>query len=198
MVKGALKSPHGQIGQIIRTFREKTGRSLSDIASSAGISISMISQIERGVVSPSIDTLVEVCRVLDLDISWLFGRLAQKSPVRIQRPGQRLTSRGDGACYEQLSVSVDNSHPADMFLLELEPKKQAGLNGRGHEGVEMGYVLNGSAKLTIDNDEYRLECGDSVSFLSHLPHSLVNDTEKMFRSVWTVLPPHKDYLGIIN
>jgi uncharacterized cupin superfamily protein len=158
----------------------------------------MISQIERGVVSPSIDTLLEVCRVLDLDISYLFSRISQRSQVRIQHKGQRLTTQNRGTRYEQLAASIDSSHPAEMFFLELEPKKQAGLNGRGHEGVEMGYVLEGSAGLMIDNTEYRIKCGDSVSFLSHLPHSLVNDTDNIFRSVWTVLPPHNDYLGIIN
>jgi transcriptional regulator with XRE-family HTH domain len=45
-----------QIGRMLKLYREKTGRNQGEIATQAGISISMLSQIERGMVSPSIDT----------------------------------------------------------------------------------------------------------------------------------------------
>ena len=54
----ALKQIVPKIGKILKVFREKTGQNQGDIASKAGISISMLSQIERGMVSPSIETLV--------------------------------------------------------------------------------------------------------------------------------------------
>lgn len=190
-----LKSPQEQIGRILRTFREKTGRNIAAVASGAHISTSMLSQIERGVVAPSIDTLFLVCQTLGLDIADLFNRLSQRTPIRINHVGQRLTTQGDGARYEQLVSSIDNSHPAEMFLLELPPKHQVGLSGKGHEGVEMGYVLAGSAVLTVDNESHRIHKGDSISFMSQLPHSLINDGAGAFRAVWTVLPPHKDFLG---
>lgn len=189
-----LKSAPAKIGQILRVFREKTGRNQREIASLAGISISMLSQIERGVVSPSIETLMEVCSVLGLDTAELFSRLSRRTPVRINHPGQRLTSKVAGALYEQLVASPDASHPAEMILLEVKPDKQVGLKGKGHEGVEMGYVLEGSAILAIDDQKHELSQGDSFSFASYLPHKLINNSNKTFRAVWTMLPPHKDYL----
>jgi uncharacterized cupin superfamily protein len=54
--------------------------------------------------------------------------------------------------------------------------------------------LEGSAVLTVDGIDYKIGKGDSVSFNSNLPHSLVNEGRKIFRAVWTALPPHKDYL----
>ena len=194
MNKVLLKSTVPIIGTILKRYREKMRKNQGDIASNAGISISMLSQIERGVVSPSIDTLCCVCTALGLEISELFRRITPKTPVRIKRTGERLTIRHDGVFFEQLSASVQSNFPAEMLLIEVLPGKQIGLSGSGHEGVEMGYVLEGSALLTVEGEDFPISKGDSVSFNATLPHGLVNNGKKSFKAIWTALPPHQDYL----
>jgi quercetin dioxygenase-like cupin family protein len=110
------------------------------------------------------------------------------------KAGQRLSTKHNGVLFEQLAVSVSAGYPAEMFELEVKPGKRIGLSGSGHEGIEMGYALEGNAVLTVDGIDYKIGKGDSVSFNSNLPHSLVNEGRKIFRAVWTALPPHKDYL----
>ena len=194
MNEAALKSVVPVLGNILKVYREKTRKNQSEVASRAGISISMLSQIERGVVSPSIDTLVGVCNALGLDIADLFRRITPDAPVRLHRPGQRLGTRHDGVLFEQLAVSSHTNFPAELLLLEVKPGRRVGL-GNGHEGIEMGYVLEGKAVLTVEGTEHPLGKGDSVSFDASLPHGLANGGKKTFRAVWTALPPHKDYLG---
>ena len=189
-----LKSVVPSIGKILKVFREKTRKKQGQVAKKAGISISMLSQIERGVVSPSIDTLFSVCQAVGMDIADLFRRISPDAPVRIMRAGQRLSTQHHGVLFEQLAVSAHASYPAEMFMLEVRPGKRIGLSGSGHEGMEMGYALEGSAVLTVDGNDYEICKGDSVSFNSNLPHSLVNGGRKTFRALWTALPPHKDYL----
>jgi len=189
-----LKSLLPQIGTILRVFREKINKNQGDVAKIAGISTSMLSQIERGAVSPSIDTLVEVCVALELDIADLFRRISPEAPLKIYRKGKRLFTSSKGVRFEQLCQSSDASHPAEMLLLEIGPTKQAGVLGKGHEGVEMGYVLEGSATLIVDGFSYELTEGDSVAYNSHLPHKLINTGNKVFKAVWNALPPNRDYL----
>ena len=189
-----LKSVVPSIGNILKMFREKTRKNQGQVATKAGISISMLSQIERGVVSPSIDTLFCVCQAVGMDIAELFRRISPDTPVRLMRAGQRLSTKHNGVLFEQLAVSVSAGYPAEMFMLEVKPGKRIGLSGSGHEGIEMGYALEGSAVLTVDGIDYKIGKGDSVSFNSNLSHSLVNEGRKIFRAVWTALPPHKDYL----
>jgi len=191
----ALQNRKPEIGNMLRMIRERTGRNQSEVAAKAGISGSMLSQIERGAVSPSIDTLFAVCSALDLDIAELFRRLSPAKPVRVVSRANRLrTSSGAGIRYEQLVASAASTHPAEMILLEVEAGRQAGISGRGHEGVEMGSVLEGRALLTVDGTEYQIAEGDSVSFSCLLPHRLVNAGPGVFRAVWAILPPHRDYL----
>ena len=68
------------------------------------------------------------------------------------------------------------------------------MSGGGHEGVEMGYVLQGSALLTVGGTEYRIDEFDSVYFAASLPHRIVNIGRRQFKAVWSISPPHVDYL----
>jgi transcriptional regulator with XRE-family HTH domain len=186
--------PH--LGRILKTYREKTGRNQGDVASKAGISVSMLSQIERGMVAPSIETLMMVCSVLDLDASHLFRMVAaNEHPVRILHHGERLRNEVGGVHYEQLMTNTQGSWQAEMFLLEVSPGCNTTFSGGGHEGVEMGYVLDGEAVLTVDAGDYPVCKGDSIHFSSHLPHQLRNSGKKVFRAIWSISPPHVDYLG---
>jgi len=194
MNEALLQSVLPEIGKILRLFREKINKNQGEVATKAGISTSMLSQIERGAVSPSIDTLVAVCVALDLDVADLFRRISPEPPLRILRRGRRLFTSAKGVRFEQLSRSADASHPAELLLVEIAPGKQAGVSDNGHEGVEMGYVLEGNATLVVNATEFELSEGDSVSYNSHLPHKLVNTGTTTFRAVWNALPPHRDYL----
>ncbi len=183
-----------EIGRILRIIREKIEKNQGEVAQRAGISTSMLSQIERGAVSPSIDTLMAVCAALDMDAADLFRRISPGAPVRVHHRGKRLFTQNRGVRFEQLAASADPSHPAELLLLEIAPGREAGISGNGHDGVEMGYVLEGSAILMVSGNEFAVSQGDSVSYNSHLPHKLVNNGTGPFRAVWNALPPHKDYL----
>jgi transcriptional regulator with XRE-family HTH domain len=191
-----LNKPHKGIGVILKAYREKTGLNQAEIAKKAHISTSMLSQIERSVVSPSIDTLFSVCNALGLDITHLFRSISDKQQVRVLHKGERLKNTSDGIQYEQLVVNVDAAFPAELFLLEIAPCQKVGLSENGHEGTEMGYVLYGTALLVVDGKEYILKEGDSVVFNASLPHGLENTGTEPFKAVWNALPPHKDYLEI--
>ncbi len=193
-----LNTTRAQIGRFLKSWREKTGKNQADIARAAKISTSMLSQIERGVVSPSIDTLLEVCTALNIDVGVLFERVSNRRTANVHHRGERLKSSQHGITYEQLVSSYDTKYPMEMFLLEVEPGHDTGICGRGHEGVEMGYVLSGDALLTIDEESYSLKCGDSISFVSHRPHRLCNTGDRVFKAIWSVSPPHQNFLDALS
>jgi transcriptional regulator with XRE-family HTH domain len=194
MNKVSLKNVVMELGKILRLFREKSGRNLGAVAQRAGISISMLSQIERGIVSPSIDTLCMVCRALDIDMAELFRRISPDEPVRIHKGGERLTLESNGVRYEQLMTSQTSAFPAEIFCIDVRPGCATAMSGGGHEGTEMGYVLQGTAQLTVGGAHYRIKKNDSLCFSAYLPHRLANAGKKLFRAVWSISPPHVDYL----
>lgn len=188
-----------KVGMTLKIYREKTGMSQGAIAKEAGISTSMLSQIERGQASPSIDSLTSVCGALGISVTELFSRIEEKRAVEVSRDGHRLTLERNGATYEQLGHYNAATGSAEMFRLVVKAQSDLGFHGgqpQNQEGVEMGYVLEGSAILSVDGRDYTLTEGDGVTFPAALSHSLRNESEEDFVAVWTAMPSQRDYLGI--
>jgi mannose-6-phosphate isomerase-like protein (cupin superfamily) len=68
------------------------------------------------------------------------------------------------------------------------------MSGGGHEGTEMGFVLQGTARLTVGETSCAIARNDSLCFSARLPHRLVNTGRYLFRAMWSISPPHVDYL----
>jgi transcriptional regulator with XRE-family HTH domain len=198
MNKVTLKTVLPELGKMLRLFREKSGRKLGDVAPDAGISISMLSQIERGRVSPSIDSLCMVCRALDIDMAELFRRISPLEQVRIHKGRERLKMENNGVHYEQLMTNQTSAFPSELFCIEVRPGRSTAMSGGGHEGMEIGYVLQGSARLTVGEEAYAIGENDSLCFSAHLPHRLANTGRKLFKAVWSISPPHVDYLKTVK
>jgi len=182
-----------KFGHKLRTVRERKGYTLKDVATKAGVSESLISQIERNKVSPSIDTLLLIADVLDIDHEYLFRDYKQKRQVSIVRKDQRGTIRHDKVAFHQLSVNDEISQDSaiEAFLLELDPGGEKGDREYGHAGIEFGVILEGQAELFYGCKIYSLEQGDSVYFPSDMPHLFKNSGEKSLKAIWVISPPRK-------
>lgn len=176
------------LGRIIKEHREMQNLSQGEIARTAGISPSMLSQIERGLTSPSIETLIAVCDALRLDPSRLFAQLRTRQEVTHLREGERQILQQNGVLYESLAFSPDPCKPVENFLLTVPPGKSLGNNGSSHDGVESAYVLDGTAVLYAGDEVYVLSPGDSVIFRASLSHRLENNGTVPFRALMTMTP----------
>lgn len=58
-----------------------------------------------------------------------------------------------------------------------------------HEGEEVGYVIEGSLELSVGDQVYFLNAGDSFFFRSDLPHSYRNSGTEVASVVWINTPP---------
>lgn len=180
-----------RFGERLREIRERKGITMKAVADKIGVSESLISQIERNLVSPSIDTLFAAAEALEIDLDYLFRDYRHQRKVRIVRREDQSTVTTRQVTYTQLSVMPDFSeeHAIEAFLMEIEPDGEKGSGDYGHPGRELGYVLDGQAELTYGTDMHELRKGDSVSFSSDVPHVLRNTGVDPFRAVWVITPP---------
>ena len=72
MISTQNKREPYRFGEKLRAVRERKGLTLKTVANQAGVSESLVSQIERNKVSPAIDTLLNLADVLDINIEFLF------------------------------------------------------------------------------------------------------------------------------
>jgi transcriptional regulator with XRE-family HTH domain len=185
------KDYSARFGEKIREIRERHGRTMKEVAEKAGISESMLSQIERNKVSPAIDTLLSIVDVLDIDLEYLFADLRRRRAVSIVRQNERHRYETTGVSYELVSRSAgtDDIHAIEAYYLTVAPGLDRGSEEYGHVGREMGVILEGEAELVIGGETHRLSPGDSVSFASDVPHLLRNVGKKPLRTFWVVTPP---------
>lgn len=180
-----------KFGEKLRTVRERKKLTLKDVAGKAGVSESLVSQIERNKVSPSTETLLLIADVLEIDYEYLFSDYRQKRKVAIIRYEDRDTINRSKMIIQQLSTA--GAGRADQaigaFLLQIEAGGEKGDPEYGHSGWEFGVILKGRAQLNYGNKTYNLYEGDSVSFPSDIPHLFKNSGPDTLEAIWVVAPP---------
>ena len=183
-----------RFGEKIRAVRERRGLTLREVAERAGVSESLVSQIERNRVSPAIDTLLSLADALDIDFEYLFSDLKKERAVKIVRKGARSTSGRPGVLYERLArMEGDDRCGFEAYLITLETGAKTGHGEYGHPGFELGFVAEGTAELEVGTKTHRLETGDSASFQADVPHVLRNAGEGALKVFWVVTPPRGEF-----
>lgn len=180
-----------RFGERIRAVRERKGITLKQVAQKVQASESLISQIERNRVSPSVDTLIAIADVLEIDLEYLFEDFKKRRHVTVVSADKRIKHFIEGVTYHQLSVIPEpaDEYSIEALLIEIPEKNQTGSNVYGHNGKELGILLEGEATLFYGNDSHHLKTGDSVSFSSAIPHILRNTGSSLLRAIWIVTPP---------
>ena len=164
------------VGPRVRALREAGGWSLRDLADRCGVSAPMLSQVERGETSPTLQVAARIARGLDLRLSQLL-RLDEDGAVSIVRRRERRTGGAAGHRYEILTPPLPGQR-AEVSRHALAPGAATGGPGDPpmHEpgARETAVVEAGAVRLLIDGAAHDLSVGDSVTFDADLPHHFEN------------------------
>src|SRR3954468_22199318 len=174
----ALEQP-APIGPRIRALRDAGGLSLRDLAERSGVSAPMLSQVERGETSPTLDVAARIAHGLDLRLSQLL-RLDEGGQVAIVRAGERRPGTSDPASGPRAEILTPPlpGQRAELSRHVLAPGAVTGGEGDPpmHEpgSREIAVVEAGTVTLQIDGTEHELADGDTVTFDADLPHRFEN------------------------
>jgi transcriptional regulator with XRE-family HTH domain len=186
------------IGPRLRAERERQGLSVREIARRIGVSASLVSQIERDKVTPSVSTLWALVRELNLSMGDLFDdeddapptastALLAKGMGPVWATDRRAIHLASGVTWERLTAG---SQPGVEFLrLVYEAGSESCPEDSliRHTGKEYGYVLSGRLGVQVGFDTYDLGPGDSLSFDGSLPHRLWAIGDGPAEAIWAVV-----------
>jgi transcriptional regulator with XRE-family HTH domain len=180
-------------GEKIREVRERKHLTMREVAERAGMSESLISQIERNRVSPAIDTLLKIIDVLEIDLDYIFRDFKKSRAVNLVRAGEKKRAVINGVVFEQLSHTfpVTEENAIEAYFLEIPPGGKSGDDEYGHIGKELGIIVKGRAECTVGNQVYSLKEGDSISFSADAPHQIRNISSRPLRAFWIITPPKR-------
>jgi transcriptional regulator with XRE-family HTH domain len=186
-----------ELGSKLRSRRGAAGLTLQEVAEATGVSRSFLSQVERGLVSPSIASLRRIADALGTPMAALFvagdeaGATASAPgrPVVARHERRRLQATGSPFTYELLTRSVDGA--IEFMWGYFDPGASAPEPGADsvHAGEEVFVCVRGSIVFTIDGEEHILEEGDSIGFDCTLPHRIENRGHTRAELVIAITPP---------
>jgi transcriptional regulator with XRE-family HTH domain len=203
-----------ELGSRLRAARTARGLALRELSRRIGVSASMVSQIERGSVMPSVATLDKLVSELELSLDELFaehhvesgngapadGRSSGARAGGARSPVQRKESRAtvtlaSGVRWERMASFDD--HQVE-FIHACYPVGGESCPADAllrHGGREFGYVEDGRLGVTIGFDTHELGAGDSIAFDSGIPHRLFTIGDEPAHVVWFILDRSGDARG---
>jgi transcriptional regulator with XRE-family HTH domain len=178
-----FQDPHGAtsrrnslelaIGREVRDFRRKLNMTVAELAAMAGMSTGMLSKIENGQTSPSLATLQELSKALQVPVTAFFRKFEEVQDATFVRAGQGLTieRRGTraGHQYQLLGHSLSRNLAVEPYLITLTKDSDV-FPVFQHEGIEFIYMLEGEVGYRHGDRVYVMTPGDSLFFDADVPH----------------------------
>ena len=184
----------GRIGKNLKALRQGLGWNQKSLAAASGLSSTLISRIESGLVMPSIATLQEIADSLKSDIAYFFKGEGARGYV-ITRKGSRKVSYGKRGSkgkvtygLELLAEGMENPFMEPCIVTEFAgPQDEFQL--AKHDGQEFVYVLEGKLELTLGEKRFVLNEGDAAYFIGEIPHGGKSVSKKSARTLNVHLIP---------
>ncbi|MBX5088340.1 helix-turn-helix domain-containing protein [Rhizobium lentis] len=187
---GAVDEVDGEdIGRKLRLRRTIRGLSLQDVADKADISVSLLSQIERGMATPSLKSLRQICTVLNMPVGWLFDvPEGEHDDVIVRASARRLMNLGPKGMAKEM-LSPDSVPGIQMLRIVIQPGGSSGPQPYNNEsGAKCGVVLSGRLGLEVDKAEHVLDTGDSFAFEAKKMHRFWCIGDQPAEVIWVVTP----------
>lgn len=173
-----------RLGATIRRLRMAKGLTLQDLAERSGVSVGMLSQLERDRANPSLRVLSQVRDGLGASISALFEEEASipSDPDFVCRAGHRPLLDLGYLSKELLAVGTPGG--MQLMILHMPPGADSGEHQLQAPIEKGGMVLDGAFMLRVGGSIATLEAGDSFLFDGAKPHSFRNPLDRTSRILW--------------
>ncbi|MBN2078033.1 MAG: helix-turn-helix domain-containing protein [Spirochaetes bacterium] len=181
-----------EIGPYLRKIRRDKGYTITEVAQRLSLSVSLLSQIENGKVSPSLQSLEDILRFYAVNFSDFFRQVEQKRFVHVRKAeSECLVNDAQGVTLTVLASKLQNN-ALESFVVELRPGGEIEVANLGPEvnGERMMFIISGHIEVALDGGEaVGMEEGDSLNFKCFVPCRIVNAHTEASRFIISGVPP---------
>ena len=165
------------VAENTRHLREQKKLTLDAAAAATGVSRSMLAQIERGEVNPTISVLWKIANGYKVSFTSLVENRRSDVDLLRQKDSVPLTEDEGRYCnYPLFPFDERTLFETYRIVIRSGGKLQAQPHLKGAE--EYITVFDGQVEITVDQEMFLLEKGDSLRFQADVPHSYHNPGEK--------------------
>lgn len=172
----------GNIGERVRVLRQRNSMTLQELSERTGLSLSMLSAVERGKTSPSLATLQAIAQGLSVQVGTLFVRSdGEDSPIIDQ--ADQIVDLTEGGMRRRTAV-YRADFDLEVYVDEFAPGTSHARVPSQHPGHEFGIILDGQVDIQLGDDLYTAKAGDVAQFSGRRAHLIENRTDQPARAVW--------------
>ncbi|MCC3867414.1 helix-turn-helix domain-containing protein [Terrisporobacter mayombei] len=175
------------IGEKIAQYRKSKGLSIRELAKMAEVTPSLLSQIERGLANPSVNSLKSIANALNAPLFTFFTSEVIKEDLIIRGNNRKkvILPGADNVIYEMLAPGVSDN--LEFAIMDLSPKSSSCTDYIHHNGYEIAYVLEGEVTLHLDDEKFELKKEDSVKIPVGMKHRWENNSDLESKIIFAVL-----------
>jgi len=174
-----------EIGNKIKTLRTINDLTLEELASRCELSKGFLSQLERDLVSPSINTLKDICEVMGVSLSEFFADNEAEKVIFTENDFFTAKQENCTITWIVPNAQVKNMEP---ILVSLAPNGKSSIL-EPHEGEEFGFVLSGKITLVTEKQKQIIKKGQSFYLDGSSEHYFINESKHSAEYIWVSTPP---------
>lgn len=169
------------IGARLKTLRTAKKVTIKALAEATGLSVGFISNIERDVNNPTINSLMKLCNALEIDLQTFFSLPDADSVVMRKKDRQALQSPEQPTT---VWMHAKNNNHLQPYFITMEPGASYGDSPSGHEDEEICYIIKGRVEFVLGGESHLLEEGDCIYIHSFVSHAMNNIGQETACTYW--------------
>lgn len=177
------------LGQRIRTLRKQKGLTLVEISEKTGVAQATLSRIETGTMIGTVECHEKIAETLGIGLAELYSGVDKRYEqiARQDKETRKVTHHSKDVHMELLTQESSKKKITPVLLtLQGGGKTEKESNERGVE--KFVWLLDGSVKLKLDNEEIALKAQETIYFDASLPHQFMNEGQKTAKIFIAVSP----------
>jgi transcriptional regulator with XRE-family HTH domain len=176
-----------ELGLKIKQQRKELGLSLRDLAERVDLTASFLSQIERDIASPSIESLRKISRALNVPVFYFLFEKDGPSPVVRHDQRRQMSLPNSSINYQLLTPNAERK--LELIMGEIDPADGEIPLIHYQQTEECIFVLEGQLEVTLGAETYLLQKGDTVYFDGPMLQRMIARGDQVVRYLSAITPP---------
>ncbi|MEC4723430.1 XRE family transcriptional regulator [Noviherbaspirillum sp. CPCC 100848] len=185
----AVPASPPEVGAMLQKLRLKRGLTLDDLSRAAGVSKSMLSQIEREKANPTIAVAWRLANALGVGIGELLSANSeQPEAVHVLEPHETPTLPGHHSGYVlRILGPMDLAGKFEWYELTLAPNGMLRSNPHDPGTMEHLTLVSGGMEVEVDGTARLLKVGGTARYAADRPHIIRNSGESEAKAMLVVI-----------
>lgn len=177
-----------QLGSTIKKIRREKNITLKELSEQANVTSSMLSQIERNIANPSLNTIKTIAQALEVPLFKFFlEEEEEQESLSILKKDSQKQMYAPGAKYELLSPTTGSQ--IEFMRMSLEEGVSSSVAPNSHRGEEVAVIIEGTMQIQIGQKKGIMEEGDSIYIPPKEKHMWTNVGSGIATIIFAVTPP---------